>query len=95
MARTEGEDGSRAAFSLNPIFLLPACPQGVRFGAFLRYFRREKRFIIGAFCAFFWGFKGMRARDFQEYWEMKSYLSRICEAQRVGFEIEAFCRHLG
>ena len=46
MARTEGEDGSRAAFSLNPIFLLPACPQGVRFGAFLRYFRREKRFII-------------------------------------------------
>ena len=71
---------------------LEKCMADKGFGIYVFSLGKEIHYAV--LCAVFWGFRTIRARDFQDYWKMKSYLSRIREAQWSGFEIEAFCRHL-
>ena len=47
------------------------------------YFASGKEIHYQVLCAVFWGFRTIRARDFQDYWKMKSYLRRMLVVKSI------------
>ena len=50
-------------------------------------FPSGKEIHYGVLCAVFWGFGSIRARYFQYYWEMKSYLRRMLVVLSINFVV--------
>ena len=67
---------------------LEKCMADEGFGIYVFSWGKEIHYLV--LCAVFLGFMTIRARDFQDYWKMKSYLRRMLVVMSINC-VANFC----